>query len=43
MLLKAKGYDPVIYERNDGPTDTGLSLGSVLTSSPSFISIRSWL
>ncbi|KAI0688726.1 FAD/NAD(P)-binding domain-containing protein [Cerioporus squamosus] len=27
MLLKAKGYDPVIYERNEGPTDMGLSLG----------------
>ncbi|RDX45672.1 FAD/NAD(P)-binding domain-containing protein [Lentinus brumalis] len=27
MLLKAKGYDPVIYERTDGPTDMGLSLG----------------
>ncbi|TFK88619.1 FAD/NAD(P)-binding domain-containing protein [Polyporus arcularius HHB13444] len=27
MLLKAKGYDPVIYERADGPTDMGLSLG----------------
>lgn len=27
MLLKAKGYDPVIYERTDAPTDMGLSLG----------------
>ncbi|KAI0692372.1 FAD/NAD(P)-binding domain-containing protein [Cerioporus squamosus] len=27
MFLKAKGYDPVIYERTDGPTDMGLSLG----------------
>ncbi|RPD54084.1 FAD/NAD(P)-binding domain-containing protein [Lentinus tigrinus ALCF2SS1-6] len=26
MFLKAKGYDPVIYERTDGPTDMGLSL-----------------
>ncbi|KAI0707815.1 FAD/NAD(P)-binding domain-containing protein [Earliella scabrosa] len=26
MLLKAKGYDPVIYERTDAPTDLGLSL-----------------
>ncbi len=33
MLLKAKGYNPVIYERSDRSTDAGLSLGSVLTSS----------
>ncbi|KAI0692348.1 FAD/NAD(P)-binding domain-containing protein [Cerioporus squamosus] len=26
MFLKAKGYDPVIYERTEGPTDMGLSL-----------------
>ncbi|RDX45664.1 FAD/NAD(P)-binding domain-containing protein [Lentinus brumalis] len=26
MFLKAKGYEPVIYERTDAPTDMGLSL-----------------
>ena len=29
MFLKAKGYDPVIYERTDAPTDQGLSLAFV--------------
>ena len=26
MLLKLKGYEPIIYERLDALTDTGLSL-----------------
>ena len=29
MLLKLKGYDPIIYERLDAPTDMGLSLAYV--------------
>ena len=32
MFLKAKGYDPVIYERTDAPTDQGLSLAFVIIS-----------
>ena len=34
ILLKLKGYDPIIYERLDAPTDMGLSLGYVATPSP---------
>lgn len=30
MILQAKGYNPVLYERTDAPTDQGLSLASVL-------------
>ena len=26
ILLKLRGYDPVIYERLDAPSDMGLSL-----------------
>ncbi len=29
MLLKLRGYAPVIYERLDAPADMGLSLGYV--------------
>ena len=29
IFLKSKGYDPVIYERTDAPTDQGLSLAFV--------------
>ena len=36
ILLKLKGYDPIIYERLDAPTDMGLSLGYVAVSSPPF-------
>lgn len=30
MLLKQKGYDPVIYERTENVTSAGLSLAYVL-------------
>ena len=33
ILLKLKGYDPIIYERLDAPTDMGLSLGYVAAPS----------
>ena len=26
MLLKQKGYDPILYERLDGPSEAGLGL-----------------
>lgn len=27
ILLKLKGYDPVLYERNEGVTEAGLGIG----------------
>ena len=29
MLLKLKGYDPVVYERSSAVKDSGLGIGSV--------------
>lgn len=29
-LLKMKGYDPVVFERIDGPPTSGLALGQVV-------------
>lgn len=34
-LLKLKGYDPVVFERNEGVSDAGLGLGCVLSSTTS--------
>lgn len=30
ILLKLKGYDPVLFERNEGVPEAGLCLGFVL-------------
>lgn len=27
VFLKSMGYDPVVYERLDGPSDAGLGIG----------------
>ena len=29
MFLKQKGYEPVVFERNDGPSDAGLGIAYV--------------
>lgn len=34
-LLKMKGYDPVMFERIDGPSTGGLALGYVFALIPS--------
>ena len=30
VFLKTKGYDPIVFERNDSLSDIGLSIGCVL-------------
>ena len=27
IFLKAKGYSPIVYERNEAPSDAGLGIG----------------